>query len=131
MMSGEYPTLKLPVLPTQASQSTIRKPPQKRREKSPLVQSTDQRMSESEHISGTVCDKVVCTDIIGTDIEHLLQRVEELEHTVEILTKQVSPISIRSIAHNDRKVAFYTGFPTYDGFMTCYHYLGPPVNDLI
>ena len=82
-------------------------------------------MPESEHISGTVCDKVVCTDIIGTDIEDLLHRVEELEHTVEVLTKQVSPISIQSTAHDDRKVAFYTGFPTYDGFIMCYHYLGP------
>jgi len=39
--------------------------------------------------------------------------------------------TLHNIAHTDKKVAFYTGFPSHAVLMVCFKFLGPAVNELI
>ena len=138
LLNDEYPTLKLPILSTQATVPNKRRSPCHIYRRGNVAETLSMPQlqsvcaeSDSEPAS-KFFDKTVCTDLVGTEIEHLTTRVKELEETVVHLKKQLSlKFSISMFAHDDCKVAFYTGFSTYHDFMACFHYLGPAVNNLI
>jgi len=51
------------------------------------------------------------------------EQLSQLKHALKF--------SLVNIADNDKKVSFYTGFPTYTILMACFKFLGPAVNQLI
>ena len=66
-------------------------------------------------------------------IEQLERRIATLEREIKEL-KESDPgihFSLESIADDDGKVAFYTGFPTYKHLKICFDFLGPAANQLI
>ena len=70
------------------------------------------------------------TDLSGTNIE-------EMEHQISDSTKEnsvprskisSSKFTIGNIATCDKKVSFYTGFPSYGSLKACFDFLGPSVH---
>ena len=55
---------------------------------------------------------------------------EQLREKTTKLQKE-KKFSLKSIAGSDQKIAFYTGFPTYNSLKACFSFLGPAVNQLI
>ena len=43
---------------------------------------------------------------------------------------EMSRFRLASIASDDQKVTFYTGFPSYKALMACFKFLGPGVHSL-
>ena len=65
-------------------------------------------------------------------VKTLEARVCELEEEIKELRKsESSRFSLESIASDDSKVAFYTGFPSYDHLKICFDFLGPAASQLI
>ena len=50
---------------------------------------------------------------------------------MEVLKEKDSRFSLESIAGDDSKVAFYTGFPSYEHLKVCFDFLGPAASQLI
>ena len=44
---------------------------------------------------------------------------------------EMSRFRLASIASDDQKVTFYTGFPSYKELMACFKFLGPGVHSLV
>ena len=133
LVNDEYPTLKLPKLSTQVVLPSKRRSSRIRNRNGEIISTQVQCADHvSEQVESTLCDKAVCTELAGKEIESLLAQVKELEKTVVDLKKKQlsSKFAVSTIAHDDRKVAFHTGFPTYD-FMACFRYLGPAVSNLV
>ena len=118
----EYPTENLPKLATQVTTPTPRRP---------LVR---RLFDENRHDDGDKdADKVeqqptqdigVNTDRVQ-EVEKLETRICELEEEIKELTESEPKFSLESIASDDVKVAFYTGFPSYDHLKICFDFLGP------
>ena len=126
--------MKLPKLSTQVVLPSKRRSPRIRSRNGETISTQVQCAAHdvSEQVESTLCDKAVCTELAGKGIESLLAQVKELEKTVVDLKKQLSSkFAVSTIGHDDRKVAFYTGFPTYNDFMACFRYLGPAVSNLV
>ena len=109
----EYPTENLPKLATRATAPTPRRP---------LVR---RQLVHSENAGDTAGDDTVeltpTRDVgVNTDenqIEQLETKVRDLEDEIKELSESgASKFSLESIAKDDVKVMFYTGFPLYDHF---------------
>ena len=132
LVNDEYPTLKLPKLSTQVVLPSKRSPRTRRRNGETISTQVQCADHISEQVESMLCDNAVCTELAGKEIESLLAQVKELAKTVVDLKKQLSSkFAVSTIAHDDCKVAFYTGFPTYNDFMACFRYLGPAVSNLV
>ena len=81
----------------------------------------------------SVIDAQSNTDLTGDDVEQLQQKVEALTQEVCSLKKQVVSLrfSLQSISMDDKKVVFYTGFPTYASLEVCFEFLRPSVHELM
>ena len=44
---------------------------------------------------------------------------------------EASKLRLGNIKDDNKKVQFYTGFPTYGSLVTCYNFLGPAVDSLV
>ena len=123
----EVPSKHLPSRSIQPTPSTKRRPPRERRV-------VDLNVSCSqEPVATTVCDEATNTDNeYDTVMSALQERVEILEkellQTKNDLLKQQFRLS--NIADNDKKVSFYTGFPSYSALKACFEFLGPSVHQL-
>ena len=65
----------------------------------------------------------------------LLARIEVLESEVavcrsKLMNQKQKYLRVSDIAHNDSLVRFYTGFQTYEVFLSFFEFLGPSVNHL-
>ena len=64
----------------------------------------------------------------------LLAKIETLEAENKCLKKKLStkqqPFRIEDIAHDDKKIHFYTGFRSYEILVTFFEFLGPAVDQL-
>ena len=69
------------------------------------------------------------------DVSKLKARVAELEKEVSILHRDselsVAKFRLQTIAEDDAKVAFYTGFPSYAHLKACFDFLGPSGSQLL
>ena len=54
------------------------------------------------------------------------EQLSELKHENAALK-----FSLANVADNDKRVCFYTGFPTHAALMACFKFLGPAVSQLI
>ena len=125
----EYPTQNLPQLPTCVS---IPKP------QSPLVRSEDTKTKNTtqEEVATDYAMKEIgvnTDDIESEEMISLREIIHELECQVVALRREVGSsdkMRLSTIAADDSKVAFYTGFPSYDHLKACYNFLGPAVDNL-
>ena len=62
----------------------------------------------------------------GTDIEKLHLRIAELKQQMNTLQGQVISFkfSLENTADNDKKIVFYTGFPSFASLKACFEFLG-------
>ena len=74
----------------------------------------------------------VGVNTVGDEIEWLEAKIHDLEDEIKVLTESDrSRFSLESIANDDTKVMFYTGFPSYDHLKICFDFLGPATKQLI
>ena len=140
----EYPTLNLPILPTQVTQPQSRKSPKKRVVCFPT---DDARNDVSDECSGALDDSEKCSDkndsvntkdastltaVVGEEIEALVNECELLRRDLADCQSKLkaAELQISSVIYDDKKIQFYTGFATYKLFKACYDFLGPAVENL-
>ena len=96
----------------------------------------DQSGSDEEGEPGPVqdfdCDQCCSTDLTIADIKCMEERIEEMKEQISELKYENAALnfSLANIA-DDKRVSFYTGFPTHPALMACFKFLGPVVNQLI
>ena len=117
----EYPTLKLPVLPTQVSV-----PPPRRelvRHDLPAKKRKDDGEVESKVV---YCDAQTNTELTWLEIEDMKKELDATKKELEEcnVLKQKQHLRLSNIQDNDEKVRFYTGFPSYAALMICFNFLG-------
>ena len=76
------------------------------------------------------CDQCCSTDFTIADIKRMEEQIEEMKEQLKHENAALK-FSLVNIADNDKKVSFYTGFPTNATLMACFKFLGPTVNQLI
>ena len=124
----EYPTENLPQLATRISTPTPRRPLVRRQ----LF--IDKRTEDDGDDERKTQDVGINTDLPELEkIEHLEGRIVVLEREIKQLKENSSAnqLSLESIASDDGKVSFYTGFPTYKHLKSCFDFLGPAAQHLI
>ena len=125
---GEVPSKELPVLPTTITPNKCRKPPKAR--PTPVVK-TDSLSRSTEYIARRDIGVNTEWDPLA-DLEAQATRINTLEGELLQLSKcsEMSTFRLKNIADNDKRVAFYTGFPSYSALKTCFKFLGPAVGFL-
>ena len=127
--SDEYPTENLPRLATRATTSTPRRPLVRRQ----LVEDErdDDDTGDNDRVESPPTQDVG-VNTVGDEIERLEAKIHDLEDEIKVLTESDrSRFSLESIANDDTKVMFYTGFPSYDHLKICFDFLGPATKQLI
>ena len=134
---NDYPTKKLPVRPLAVAPFRPRNPPKARlimQEKSrvPESQAVDQESGLEEYDMPRGVNVITNTDLSGTDIEEMEHRISDLTKENSVLRSKISSskFTIGNIATCDKKVSFYTGFPSYGSLKACFDFLGPSVHRL-
>ena len=125
---SNYPTKKLPTLPLETIPNKSRKPPKER-----TVPQILQNDDSDESVEATVqVDVGYNTEMMGTDIDDLKHQVSEMAREVATLKKEVmfAKFRLSNIGSNDKKVAFYTGFPSFGYLEAYFDFLGPSVDEL-
>ena len=116
LQKDEYPTLQLPKLPMPITM------PQKRR----ILQRHAVESVEGSHVEteDSLEDTLVKDVSTNTDITYqdLVADLESLQKKVTILKEHIhlSRFSLESMASDDGKISFYTGFPHYATLEACY-----------
>jgi len=134
LRADEYPTLKLPRLPTGVTVVPKRRSPRQRGRGTGYLLGLEEITRHCDFAPSPNCVDVSCTtEITGDDMQHLEFEISRLRHVVSGLQNQVLSLkfSINNIAGSDQKVAFYTGFPTFVSLEAFYKFLGPAVDELI
>ena len=132
----EVPSLKLPLLPTQVTESTSRRPLVRHIDSLDCKSSSYCNVEDETMASNADCNEVVyCgigvnTDLIMQDIEslELKELNENLKETESKCQQQL--FCVENIRDDDSKVKFYTGFTTFSALMICFNILGPSVDNL-
>ena len=72
------------------------------------------------------------TDVTLRDLQELEKKLPVLENEMRILKEKFDHMQFRlaNISHDDKMVAFYTGFPSFATMKACFEYLGPAANYL-
>ena len=67
------------------------------------------------------------TDVTLRDLQELEKKLPVLENEMRILKEKFDHMQFRlaNISHDDKMVAFYTGFPSFATMKACFEYLGP------
>ena len=131
LRKDEFPSRNLPVLPTSVIVPFKRKSPRKRSEHvEDLPESDDGSLLPGQDFE---YDQCCSTDLTIADIKRMEEQIEEMKKQLSQLKHENATLkfSLVNIADNDKKVSFYTGFPTYTTLMACFKFLGPAVNQLI
>ena len=133
LRKDEYPTLRLPELPTQVTM------PQERRVLKRCIGKAIE-LSEDSEVDSNVqtddedsTDQATNTELTCEDLDILLNENESLKKQVATLQQQLSSarFSLHNISSDDAKMNFYTGFPSYAALEVCYKFLCSAVNNLI
>ena len=127
--SDEYPTENLPRLATRATTSTPRRPLVRRQ----LVEDErdDDDTGDNDRVEPPPTQDIG-VNTVGDEIERLEAKIHDLEDEIKVLTESDrSRFSLESIANDDTKVMFYTGFPSYDHLKIFFDFLGPATKQLI
>ena len=128
----EYPTENLPQLATRVSTPTPRRPLLRRHTPYTEDQSED---GEEQQECLQIQEIGVNTDVNDEEVSKLTARVAELEKEVSILRRDsdlgVTKFRLQSIAGDDTKVTFYTGFPSYAHLKACFDFGGPAASRLL
>ena len=127
LRAGEVPSLQLPISSTTVSGRAIRRRSPKER---PFVSMSN--CSTQDGINNDFppySDTATQTDL---DVSKLEKALSQLRKDKETLQLQVMNVRFRlaNIAGDDSKIAFHTGFPSYDSLKAFYNFLGPAVNNL-
>ena len=120
----EYPTEHLPKLATRVTTATPRRPLLHRL----LRENEDDESDDSDRIEESPTREIGVNTEDDQHMKQLEAKVCELE---EIRKHESCRFSLESIASDDSKVAFYTGFPSYDHLKICFDFLGPAASQLI
>ena len=77
-------------------------------------------------------DASTLTNLVGEDVEVLVKECELLRGDLaDCETKlEAAEFQVSSVMYDDKKIHFYTGFPSYKLFKACYDFLGPAVDNL-
>ena len=80
-----------------------------------------------------VSDESCCTELTMIDIKHMEEQIAAMKQKITELEKENESLkfTLDNIAYTDKKVAFYTRFPSRAALMSCFKFLGPAVNELI
>ena len=138
----EYPTLNLPILPTQVTQPQRRKSPKKRVDS--FSANDDRHQCSSALNDNEKCSKVndsvsttdasTLTTLVGEDTEALVKECELLRRDLADCEAKLKAAEFRissvMYAYDDKKIQFYTGFPSYKLFKAWYDFLRPAVDNL-
>jgi len=132
LRKDEFPTLNLPVLPTSATVPAKRKSPRKRRETSSESDGTSEE-GDSDTDDITLNNESCSTELTMVDIQGMEKQLEEMKQKVAELKRENHSLkfTLDNIACTDKKVSFYTGFPSRAALMVFFKFLGPAVNELI
>ena len=78
-------------------------------------------------------DQCCSTELTIVDIKCMEEKTEEMKkQLIELRTEKKSlKFTLANTADNDKRVSFYTGFPTYAALMAYFKFLGPAVSELI
>ena len=89
--------------------------------------------SEPAPVQDFDCDQCCSTELTIAEIKRMEERIEEMKEQLSELKHENAALkfSLANIADNDKKVSFYTGFPTHAALIACFKFLGPAVNQLI
>ena len=131
LQPNEYPTLNLPTLPTQVTKLRKRKSPRKRIFSLPTEES-DECSEETEAVNESVSSVATSTDVCGEDIDALVKERELLRSKLSESESKLKSAQLRisSVEYDDKMIQFYTGFSSYKLLKTCFHFLGPAVENL-
>ena len=112
-----------------------RKSPRKRCETPPEDDGTSEELeSESSSDEEIVSDEESSTEqFTMVDIKQMEEQIEAMKQKITELEKENKSLkfNLDNIAYTDKKVSFYTGFPSRAALMSCFKFLGPAVNELI
>ena len=75
-------------------------------------------------------EKSFNTDLTQRDLQVLQKKLPILENEVRIL-KEKCQFRLVNISHDDKMVAFYTGFPSFATMKACFKYLGTSCKSFI
>ncbi len=122
----EIPTEQLPFI---VRAKATRKPPKKR----VLVESSSINLQSSlPYVGSKYQETEAQTDACGVPCEckaeltKLMDEVAKLKHQ-----KERQKFRLANISHDDSKICFYTGFPSYKlALKACYSFLGPAITSL-
>ena len=137
LMRDEVPTLKLPKLATAVLPPSKRKSPRKRPHRLEGASGSPTCKQSGESDAHATVDSDMNTDLTGEEImaenKSLRQTVCTLKQQLTVLEQnlEMSRFRLASIASDDQKVTFYTGFPSYKALMACFKFLGPGVHSLV
>ena len=132
LRKDEFPSRNLPILPTSVIMPVKRKSPRKRSEHVEDRSGSDEE-SEPAPVQDLDCDQCCSTELTIAEIKRMEEQIEEMKEQLSELKHENAALkfSLANIADNDKKVSFYTGFPTHAALMACFKFLGPGVNQLI
>ena len=132
LRKDEFPSRNLPILLTLVIMPVKRKSPRKRSEHVEDRSGSDEE-SEPAPVQDFDCDQCCSTELTISEIKRMEERIEEMKEQLSELRHENAALkfSLANIGDNDKKVSFYTGFPTHAALMTCFKFLGPAVNQLI
>ena len=71
----------------------------------------------------------VNTDVTLRDLQELEKKLPVLENEMKEKCDHMQ-FRLTNISHDDKMVAFYTGFPSFATMKACFEYLGPAANYL-
>lgn len=87
-----------------------------------MRENEDDESDDSDRIEEPPTRQIGVNTEDDQQMKQLEVKVCELE---EIRKHESCRFSLESIASDDSKVAFYTGFPSYDHLKICFDFLGP------
>ena len=93
-----------------------------------LQENEDDESDDNDRIEEPPTREIGVNTEDDQQMKQLKAKVCELE---EIRKHESCRFSLESIASDDSKVAFYTGFPAYDHLKICFDFLGPAASQLI
>ena len=81
-------------------------------------------------MSTSKTEKSINTSLHQAEIEELIRMKQALEKEVEDLKKDCNRMQYRlANTYDDKKIAFYTGFPSFVSLKAYFNFLGPAVNN--
>ena len=122
----EYPTLKLPILPTQVSVL----PPRRQLVRHSLPEKRKRCNEDEAEREVIYCDAETNTELTWVELDEMENKLNEITKQVEECRLECSSLKekqhlrLNNIKDDNEKLKFYTGFPTFTVLMICFNFLG-------